>query len=105
MANAEHYTTLRAGEMSHKHPTCGCKLIRDPDGGDVRLYLCAAHESVTTRAKGKISDTQAVDQLRKWMSGRTWNDCADFLDAIAELVRSTGRRVADAKQDAKNWNE
>lgn len=71
---------------------CGaCQYMLAPDG--------------TQYVTPKLSDRAALDEIHKWMSGRMWDGAADFLEAIAEVVASTGRTILPAGADAKVWNE
>jgi hypothetical protein len=40
-----------------------------------------------------LSDQEAMDKIYTLMDGAVWNP--DLLDAIAEVVRSTGREISD----------
>lgn len=44
-----------------------------------------------------MTDTEALNAIHDLMSGREWD--ANTLDAIAELVQSTGRHLADYDPD------
>jgi hypothetical protein len=39
------------------------------------------------------------------MSGTTWDGAPDLLEAIADVVRSTGRAIQEVDDDTKSWRE
>jgi hypothetical protein len=43
-------------------------------------------------------DTNAIETIRELLNGREWN--ADTCDSIAQIIRDTGREVADITTDA-----
>lgn len=42
-------------------------------------------------------DSEALDRIHKLLDGREWS--ADTLDAIADVVRSTGRVIREPQED------
>src|SRR5262252_4209822 len=61
-------------------------------------------EAIRFRLNAAERDRKALDQIQTWMSGRMWDGAADFLEAIADVVRQSGRTIADAGEDAPLWN-
>jgi len=46
-----------------------------------------------TRPYWSVNDTEALDQIHGIMSGKEWS--SETLEAIAEVVESTGRLIAE----------
>ena len=45
----------------------------------------------------KLSDAEALDRIQHFLHGCVWSP--ELLDNIAEIVRATGREVADVEND------
>jgi hypothetical protein len=67
----------------------------DSEGGVHAIDLY--DESEPVRGDKRWSQSAALDLIANIMSASEWN--ADTLDAIAEIVRSTGRAVDDLEQE------
>ena len=67
----------------------------DSEGGVHAIDLY--DESEPVRGDKRWSQSAALDLIANTMSASEWN--ADTLDAIAEIVRSTGRAVDDLEQE------
>ncbi len=72
----EHYMRIEPKEMRHKHPYCGCRLVRDADTGAVSLLQCSTHAN-------------AVDVLP------VAKKLQQYLDAVANL---SGRVKAEVEK-------
>jgi hypothetical protein len=73
---SEHYMRIEPKEMRHKHPECGCRLVRNEDTGAVSLIQCKTH-------------TDAVEVLA------VAKKLQHYLDAVANL---SGRVKAEAEK-------
>lgn len=70
--------------------SCGCGYTMAPDG--------------TKYVAPQLSDRAALDKIQRLMSGRTWDGAADLLEAIAEIVKGSGRPIAPAGQNSPRWD-
>lgn len=52
-----------------------------------------------------LDDAHALDRLQRMLSGRRWDGAADLLDAIAGVIRGTGRTIAEAGPNGASWRE
>lgn len=94
---ARQRNALRAGRPRRVCDTCGEAVV----GGhaDRRLDLqCGQHGWRWERAGVRVPapanpDRTALDAIARRLSGQAWN--ADTLTAIADLVRLTGRIIAE----------
>jgi len=54
---------------------------------------------MSTDVNRQRSDESAMDEITKLMSATDWSP--DTLDAIASIVRETGREISDTPDDAE----
>lgn len=57
--------------------------------------------------RNTLTDKEALDRIRQLMDGTLWDGAADFLEAIADIVRQTGRQIGDVghARPLRRWRE
>jgi len=94
-------TRLAAGCYCREHAGQDCP------GGDCDGCLrCPSGRAraIISLETPRLDDAVALARVHRLLSGRRWDGAADLLEAIAEVIQSTGRPIAPAGGNAKRWD-